>query len=115
MDGELGQLVLTRRKALGLTQEDVARSLSISSSYAAKIENAERMPSRAICLRIARVLSLAEDDVLKAAGLLPKGRQMHLEDDEVELVRLYRKALPVAREATLAGLRVWARHAEEER
>ena len=112
---DLAALVKSRRAEVGLTQPELAAAAHLSFSTISKIETGERNTTRESIDHIAHALSIPRDVLRKAAGHIDPGEAMRLETDEVELVSLYRKALPLGREATLAGLRVWARQAEEER
>lgn len=57
-----GLWVRTRRKALGLTQDDLARQVGCSVVTIRKIEADERRPSTQMATRLARYLEIAAED-----------------------------------------------------
>jgi DNA-binding XRE family transcriptional regulator len=52
-----------RREALGLTQAQLARKVSISAGYLNRIENETRPVNVKIAIRIARALNVAVEDI----------------------------------------------------
>lgn len=110
MAEKLSRLIRPRREELGITQVDLAKAINVSQTYIARLEDAndDRTPSREVCRGLARVLELSEDEVFRAAGHFPQGEPMQLSDDEIELVTLYRRSLPLQRQLALAALRVEA-------
>jgi transcriptional regulator with XRE-family HTH domain len=57
-----GEWVKRRRKALGLTQEQLARQLSCSTSALRKIEAEERRPSEQMVERLAEIFSIPSNE-----------------------------------------------------
>jgi transcriptional regulator with XRE-family HTH domain len=60
----LGELLKTRRAALGLTQRSLAQKLRVEPSHVAFIENGQRKPSLKLVARIADVLGLDRQELL---------------------------------------------------
>jgi len=58
---ELSQQVRKRRRALGLTQKDLAGELGLSQAAVAQIESGRRLPSLDIVPRLARALRVSTD------------------------------------------------------
>ena len=101
----LGTLVRRRRSDIGLSQKDLAHEAKISPGYVAWIEKGQRNPSQEICKDIARALGLSMDEVLRAAGHWPEDAPIHLDPEELELIRLYRETRPDLRRVVVATLR----------
>jgi transcriptional regulator with XRE-family HTH domain len=55
----LGRRIKTLRKALGLTQEDLAFEVGMNRSYMGFIERGERNPSLAMLKKIAKALKIS--------------------------------------------------------
>lgn len=53
-----GEAILRRRKALGLTQAQVAEQIGVQSNYIVYLEKGQRRPSDAILMKIAEALGL---------------------------------------------------------
>jgi|SRR5580658_6167838 DNA-binding XRE family transcriptional regulator len=53
-----GEVIHDRRRQLGLSQEQLARRISISSPYVAALESGKRHPSDKLVARLARILGL---------------------------------------------------------
>lgn len=61
--------VLQKRKALGLTQEDVADAVSISVRWFQLIEKGVRLPSFIVALRLIALLDLDVTTFLKVVNI----------------------------------------------
>ena len=61
--------VLQKRKALGLTQEDVADAVSISARWFQLIEKGVRLPSFIVALRLIVLLDLDVTTFLKVVNI----------------------------------------------
>ena len=59
----LGSLIKSKRKELGLTQAEVAESISVSSQHYSRIERGEYTPSLQTFFKLAEVLKLDISDV----------------------------------------------------
>lgn len=86
---DFGQRVSERRKALGITQEELADRLGLSQQTVLSIEKGRRRARISILPELADVLSLSLDELLlgakpKAKG--PRGPQSKLQQ-QIELVR----------------------------
>ena len=55
---DLGEIARAQRKALGMSQEDVAYKLKIEQTDLSKIERGAKRPSLDLALRLAAVLQL---------------------------------------------------------
>lgn len=62
----MGQFIKTRRKYLGLTQEQVARKLGLSGSYLCLVEYGKKELSVESAGALAKVLELTKEEVLSA-------------------------------------------------
>ena len=67
----LGSIVRRQRNRLGLTLADLAAKSGVSISHLGRIENAQRYPSTNVLRKIAKPLSLDEDELFNLAGYLP--------------------------------------------
>jgi transcriptional regulator with XRE-family HTH domain len=61
---QLGELVRTRREALGLSQRLLAQKLSIQASHVAFIENGRRKPSLKLIAHLADILDIDRQKLL---------------------------------------------------
>ena len=59
-----GEAVKTKRKALGISVEDLAQMVDVTPRYIYKIEAGERMPRMDVALRILKALQLSADEVI---------------------------------------------------
>ena len=66
---QLGDVVRSRRKAEGLSQEALADAAGIDRSHMGKIERGERNVTLLNLCRIAAALHAKPSDLLQAAGL----------------------------------------------
>ena len=66
---DMGERIYKRRKALKLTQEELAEQVETSRVYISNIERGEAAPSLEMLLSIANVLNVSADDLL-AGNLL---------------------------------------------
>jgi transcriptional regulator with XRE-family HTH domain len=67
--GALGEVVRTRRQALGLSQEAFADAAGIDRSHMGKIERGERNVTIMNILKIASALKTSASGLLAEAGL----------------------------------------------
>lgn len=61
---KLSITIPARRKALGLTQEELAKSVSTSAGTIGFIETGDRIPSVALLIKIADKLDCSIDELL---------------------------------------------------
>jgi transcriptional regulator with XRE-family HTH domain len=61
---QLGEVVKSRRRALGLTQRSLAQKLGVEASHVAFIETGRRKPSLKLVARIADTLGLDRQNLL---------------------------------------------------
>jgi transcriptional regulator with XRE-family HTH domain len=64
---KLGELLKTRREALGLTQRELARKIGVEASHIAFIESGRRKPSLKLVARIADTLGVDRQELLVLA------------------------------------------------
>ncbi len=60
-----GQRIQALRSARGLTQDELAKRVSLSKSFLSEIENDHAMPGGEVLLRLAEVLGTSTDYLLK--------------------------------------------------
>lgn len=65
-----GEAVKTKRKALGMSVEDLAQTADVTPRYIYKIEAGERMPRMDVALRIIFVLRIEIKELYISSGLL---------------------------------------------
>ncbi len=63
----LGEAFRAERKALGLSQEQLAEAAGISRNYYGSVERGEKMPSALTVLQIAEALKLTGAELLARA------------------------------------------------
>ena len=67
MEETLGKRIMRHRKALGLTQDQLAEQLGITAQAVSKWENDQSCPDIAMLPRIARVFGISVDELLGVA------------------------------------------------
>ena len=67
----LGSIVRQQRNRLGLSLANLAAKSGVSVSHLGRIENAQRYPSTNVLRKIAKPLSLDENELFNLAGYLP--------------------------------------------
>ncbi len=71
MDGNnLGRALQERRKARGLTLQQVSISSGVSAAHIGRIERGQRFPSGRILRKLAHPLGFTEIELLKLAGFM---------------------------------------------
>jgi len=66
----LGEIIRQQRVFRALTQHELAARSGVSPSHLGRIERGERFPSARVLRRIAKPLSLKEDELFTLAGYL---------------------------------------------
>ena len=61
----IGQTIATRRKALGLTQKQLAEKLGISNQAVSKWENLEANPDIGLLVPLSEILQTTTDNLLR--------------------------------------------------
>ena len=102
---EFATLIRHRRLEMRLSQPELARRANISPSYVAWLEKGKRVPSLATSRQLAQALDLSEDEILKAAGRVPKEDAVRLNPEEQELLQQYRQAQQPLRSMLRSALR----------
>ncbi len=67
---DLGRMLKQRRRMAELTLSQLSAGSGVSMSHLGRIENGERYPSATILRKIARPLSITENELLTLAGYL---------------------------------------------
>jgi transcriptional regulator with XRE-family HTH domain len=96
-----GQVIRRKRKALGLTLEQLAERAALTPNYVGSVENGRRDPS------LSTILALAKGFRVPAAELLGGARDVGPE--ALEAARLFEAAAPEVQDAVLRLLRAVAR------
>lgn len=111
----LGRAARAARKALSLTQEDVAERVDISTEFYARIERGHALPSVSTLARLAGALGLSIDALLARRGQkAAEPKRAWGEDDRPELRRALRR-LRRASPQTLRAVSALLRELERER
>jgi transcriptional regulator with XRE-family HTH domain len=90
-------LLAELREEAGWSQSRLGDEAGVDSSFICKLESGARQPSRQTVADLAEVLELAGGDASRlfvAAGLLPPGRWVVLDDDADLLIRAAQEAVP---------------------
>jgi transcriptional regulator with XRE-family HTH domain len=64
---EVGRLIRLKRKAKGMTQEDVGRRVGIARKYVSELERGKFLPGTKVLVNLARCLDI-DLNLLKEAG-----------------------------------------------
>ena len=89
MKETFGQKITRLRKSKGLTQEDIAKNITISPQAVSKWENDISTPDIYITKKLASILGVSVDDLLdeeKELNIKGEARAEELKDDEVEVL-----------------------------
>jgi transcriptional regulator with XRE-family HTH domain len=94
--------VTMRRKALGLSQSEIAERANVHQSVWSEYENPDRkaQPRRSTVLKIANALGLPHEDALEAAGYIAKSPEV-----PAEVVSMWQRAKRAGKECEM--LRAW--------
>jgi transcriptional regulator with XRE-family HTH domain len=68
---QIARQVRTRRKALGLTQEELARELGVTHQHVSRIESGQAEPSLNLLVNISRRLGVTTDHLLTGHEATP--------------------------------------------
>jgi transcriptional regulator with XRE-family HTH domain len=68
---QIGSHVRARRKALGLSQLDLARELSVTHQHVSRIELGDATPSLEMLLKVSRKLGVSTDYLLTGQSPAP--------------------------------------------
>ena len=70
---KIGKRIASRRKMLGLSQEQVGEMADISRTYMSSIERAQSIPSTEVIMRLAFALDTTPDTFLVGAARMDNG------------------------------------------
>ena len=84
MTKKFAQAVLTRRKELGLTQEELAKRVGTSKQMVSKYELGQRSPKVAMANAFATALETTLDDLLEVERI--EQEEPKVEDPEINIV-----------------------------
>lgn len=87
MELQLGATLQSRRRELGLTQEQLAGAVGVSPPAVSKWETGRSLPDISLLPRLARALRITVDALLSFQGGLPKERVPQLEEEARERFR----------------------------
>lgn len=101
--------VIKQRDEQGWNDAELSTAANISQSNLSLILSGQRNITFDFCVAIAKAFRIRPEEVLYKAGLLtpPVARVDELNDDEGELVGLYRELPAESRETILEMLRGW--------
>ena len=88
-------LIATRRKALGLTQQQLADKLHLTNKAISKWETGEGLPDISVLKDLAEVLQISTDELLGASRLTPS-EPAHVVSDRQSMTKGVRIALRIA-------------------
>ncbi len=70
----LGTAIAVRRKARGLTQEQFAEALGMSSEWVSRVERGVGLPPLPVLVKIATALETSASEIVAAVESAPAGR-----------------------------------------
>jgi transcriptional regulator with XRE-family HTH domain len=68
----LSETLVRRRRALGISQSDLARRLGVQQQTVSRWENGDSVPRPVRIVQLAAELHVGPDDLLRSAGYMPK-------------------------------------------
>ena len=95
----MGMRIRARRKALGLSQENVADALNIKAAAVSQYESDKNDIVASRLSELAKVLETSADYLLT-------GKEMGLDSDEMELIALFRELKGNTKEIALKQIKV---------
>ncbi|MEE0181315.1 MAG: helix-turn-helix transcriptional regulator [Anaerovoracaceae bacterium] len=98
---EIGQKIRKKRKALGLSQEELAEKVEISTTHMSHIETGNTKLSLAVFVSIAEALSCQTDELLYDIGAASK--QISSENILLTLERCTAKQLRIIEDIIVAA------------
>lgn len=84
---KIGKFIAERRKAVGLTQIQLAEKLSITDRAISKWENGKAMPDSSLMLDLCRELKISVNDLLSGEVVLVDNYNKELEKTLIEMVK----------------------------
>jgi transcriptional regulator with XRE-family HTH domain len=107
----LGERIRQRRKGLHLSQESLAELIDSSQKQISKYENGEDKPSSDVVHRLSQSLNVSADYLLGLTDIpeRPMRGQADLDQDEIELLNMYRRIPPGERRKLIEVTKVLLR------
>ena len=84
---KVGQFIAGRRKALGLTQAQLAEMLGITDRAVSKWERGLSLPDSSIMLELCRILQISVNDLLCGEVVIMEHRNEQTEKNLLEIIR----------------------------
>ena len=84
---KIGKFIAERRKALGLTQLQLAEKLLLTDRAVSKWENGRTMPDASIMLELCNILEITVTDLLTGEIVTTEGKNKELEKSLIEIVK----------------------------
>ena len=84
---KIGQFIAARRKAVGLTQMQLAEQLNITDRAVSKWENGRAMPDSSIMLELCKILKINVNDLLCGEVITMDNYKNELEKNLLEMVK----------------------------
>ena len=95
----MGMRIRARRKALGLSQENVADALNIKAAAVSQYESDKNDIAASRLTELAKVLDTSADYLLT-------GKEMGLDADEMELIAIFRELKGNTKEIAMQQIKV---------
>lgn len=93
MNNLIGKRIAERRKALGITGQQIKDQIGISTGNLSGIERGSSLPSALALIGLSQILNCSVDWILKGDSLIsePQSSDSSLSDDATELLTNYSK------------------------
>jgi transcriptional regulator with XRE-family HTH domain len=103
-----GERIARRRKALGISQEELAAAIGTNQKQISRYENGHNAPTAEVLVAMARSLDTTTDWLLGLSDFeeRPLRGENDLNEDERELIRIYRSKPPSKRRQVVDIARV---------
>jgi len=99
MTAEFGAWLSRALQGRGWSIRQLARMVGVSHTTVTNVANGRTPPSPELCRDLARVFSMAAEDVFRLADLLPaRPRRVVYDDEGTALLDLWRTLLPADQE-----------------
>ncbi|MBR6552785.1 MAG: helix-turn-helix transcriptional regulator [Clostridia bacterium] len=84
---KIGKFIAERRKALGLTQLQLAEKLLLTDRAVSKWENGRTMPDSSIMIELCNILEITVTDLLTGEIVTTEDKNKELEKSLIEIVK----------------------------
>ena len=86
-----GQILKSLRIKKGLSIKKLAPELGLNYTYISKIESSKVIPSEDVLNKISKYFHYSSDEIMLAAGKIPKDVQKILQENPIEAIKYLRK------------------------